>query len=452
MSACKDVPAEPIANEPIGHGACKNEVGEYMAETSHAQSQRLRQFGALGGANVLSLIVNLLTITLMTHLVSPNTLGAYRYAIAFMTAAAVICQFGIPYAASLRLTRLHAMESRRTIVAVSVLMLLISGAIGVFAMGVLALLRAQGADWAEPLIWAAPAIFTLTLQVAYINLLNGANAIGSLAIQVAAPPALILAGVVGVHQLIGGELSYPLLLTIYTCAYLVVHLATVSHFRSNIWGSLRQELRLILPITRTAGRRVYVGTLFAAATTSGLNVALGALLGMEKFSLFAIAYSMAVPVQMIPSTLGIVLFKQSATSDRLGRRTIRGTVFFTAFGLVAYIACILLLFPAIFPPQFQGARPYAVALAVGSACLGLGDFFNRFIGARGRADYLMYGAIIAGVVNIAATVALALRFGLSGAIWGMVMASTSYLLSMTIFYRRTVRAGFSHSPPGHPTK
>lgn len=394
--------------------------------------------GTLGGANGISLVVNLATITLLTHLVSPSTLGTYRYAIAFITGAAVVSQFGLPYAASLRLTRLAGEASRRTIMVVSLLMFTLSMAIGACTMAALLAIDARGANWAGPLILAAPAIFTLTMQVAYINLLNGANEIGSMAIQIAAPPALILLGVTTLHLLNKDPLTYNLLLAVYVFSYLVVHIGTALRFRISICGLVRSELARLIPIARSAGRRVYIGTLFATATTSGLNVVLGALLGMEKFSVFAISYSMAVPVQMIPATIGIVLFKQNATSKRLGARTIQTTMILTGIALLAYILSLMLIFPAVFPQEFQVARSYAIVLAFGSAFLGLGDFFNRFIGAKGRADYLMSGAIVAGLVNVFGTITLALRFGISGAAFGMVLASATYLVTMVIFYRKTV--------------
>jgi len=64
---------------------------------------------------------------------------------------------------------------------------------------------------------------------------------------------------------------------------------------------------------------------------------------------------------------------------------------------------------------------------------GLGDYFNRFLGAHGRGKELRNGAIAAGIMNVAGYIFLVKYFGIVGAASTKLFTGIIYC-SMMIFY------------------
>ena len=185
----------------------------------------------------------------------------------------------------------------------------------------------------------------------------------------------------------------------------------------------------------TLGRHIYLGSLFAVVSTNVLNLAVGRMIGMAEYGVFGLAQSMAVPMQTIPSVVGTVLFKDSASQPRLGRRSSLLTFLVTACALASYVVALHLVFPLIFPPEYVRATTLSSYLAVAYAMFGIGDYFNRFLGAHGRGREIKYGAITAGIANLGIAAILLPAIGVMGVVISMASAAFIYLVLMAVFYR-----------------
>jgi Na+-driven multidrug efflux pump len=79
-------------------------------------------------------------------------------------------------------------------------------------------------------------------------------------------------------------------------------------------------------------------------------------------------------------------------------------------------------------------------IAIGSAIHGMGDYFNRFLGAHGQGKQLRNGAFVVGAVNILGYFILIKFFGIDGAAITKLAAGLIYC-SMMIFYYFRFRKG-----------
>lgn len=397
-----------------------------------------KQFGLLGLANFASLGTNILLNIALTHTLSQTSFGSYRYAIAYLHIVAVIAQFGVPYSMSVVLARHPRAESNRLITTATLAMSVIAaiasliGLLGAWIVSQFALF--------DPILWLAAVLpLAVVLQTAYLNLLNGANAIGSLAIQTAGPPLLTLIGIVAAHAALGRELTAVESLLLFACAYIVTHSVTLTRFAARPHGYHSEHVREAREVLHHAGRFVYVGSVAATGMSHFLLLVVGTILPRVEYAVYALAYSMASPVQMLPAVLGAVLFRRNATSTRLSRRVIIAALLLTIAALIAYVVALVLLFPLVFPEEYAASARLASILAIAFALYGVGDFFNRFIGAHGRGKRLMLGAVLSGLTNLVVTSVLISTFGTMAAVAGVVSAGALYAALMGWGYRQTVK-------------
>lgn len=412
--------------------------------------KRITQYAGLVGANAASVAVNIATVLILTRVLSQSDFGSYRYAVTFFNAVAVVAQLGLPFAASVLLTRAESDdEERRIITATAVMMLMISAVISLGIAAFVTIASSRGADIAPPLLAAYPFVYTAILQVAYIEMLKGANRIADIAAQMLMPYLLIVV-VPATSLLLTRRLDFQTMVFVHVSAYTITHLVTLWRFRKGLVGWLTTLRRQLMKAVRSTGRQVYVGSVFAIGSTHVLGIMLGRSIGMEGFAVYALALAMSSPVQVVPAVMGTVMFRRNAQADKLDVLSTRLTLVFTAGTLISYLILIELLFPVVFPPQYLAASKYAILFAFSFALYGIGDYFNRFIGAHGHGRYIQISAITAGLVNVCAALTLVHQFEIGGMVIASWLASVSYVALMVYFYKVVVAINVgTRSPEGN---
>ncbi|MGN6600256.1 MAG: lipopolysaccharide biosynthesis protein [Actinomycetes bacterium] len=403
------------------------------------------QFASLTAANFMAMLVNFATAIILTHIMTKQDFGSYRYALTFLATVAVIAQLGIPYGASVYLTRLHDDAATRAVTTLTVLTM-----VGVSALASLLLVAgavaagAAGITVDRAMILAIPIVYATILQVAYIEMLKGANKIASIAMQTALPALGVLVLSMAAYVVTGRDVSFSALLLLYAISYSATHVGMLWRYRARSREDMRRHVTALRGYVRDVGRHVYLGSVFAVASSNALNLVLGRLVGMGQYGVFGLAQSMAIPMQTIPSVVGTVLFKDSATQPRLSRRSSALTFAVTGLAVACYVVALHVVFPVLFPPEYVKAAGLSSYLAVAYAMFGLGDYFNRFLGAHGRGREIKYGAIVVGLTNVGVAAALLPALGVMAVVISLTAASAVYLLLMVLFYRRLT------SGPAHP--
>ena len=82
---------------------------------------------------------------------------------------------------------------------------------------------------------------------------------------------------------------------------------------------------------------------------------------------------------------------------------------------------------------------YALFLACASTAHGLGDVFNRFVGAHGFGKYLRNGAFISGVVALVGYTLGVWLWGINGAIATRIAFALTYMGLMVYYYNKVRR-------------
>lgn len=74
-------------------------------------------------------------------------------------------------------------------------------------------------------------------------------------------------------------------------------------------------------------------------------------------------------------------------------------------------------------------------LAIATSINGLGDLFNRFLGAHGQGKPIRNGAFACGIITVLGNVLFVYIWGINGAIVTRVLSATIYFLFMSMSYR-----------------
>jgi O-antigen/teichoic acid export membrane protein len=401
------------------------------------RSKQSRQYVVLLAANLLTVAVNFGTVLLLTRIMSQADFGYYRYALTFLAVVGVTAQFGIPYSTSVLLTRTHVDRSARQLITVATFAMLAVALAAVVALGLgLTALTGLGVKVNPALAIALPLVYVAILQLAYIEMLKGANKIAAISFQTIVPPAGLLVVAVVLWATHAEQVPFAVMLATYAATYTVVHLVTWWRYREPWRRALHETGPQLRQTVKSTGRHVYVGSLVAVMSGNLLNLILGHVIGMRDYALYGVALSMAVPMQMVPSIMGTVLFKQNASVGRLSARSTAATFAITGLGLAAYLLALRFAFPVVFPPEYARASGITMYLAAVYAVFGLGDFFNRFIGAHGFGTYIKRGAVIAGASNVTVSLSLMVPLGITGVIAGSATSATLYFAAMVFYYRR----------------
>lgn len=204
--------------------------------------------------------------------------------------------------------------------------------------------------------------------------------------------------------------------------------------------NLRNSLSLIRNENKAYGRQVYYGSLANITVPYIAGVSLGLMSDNNaEVAFYTLALTISSPLAMAPSVIGTTYFKQFATQFKISSRVVKGTLLVSAISLVCYCIVIFPLVSILYDSSYQIVAVLGCVLALGSTFQGIGDVFNRFLGAHARGKELRNGAWLSGFVSLIGYTLGIWLFGIWGAVATRVLSSFAYLAAMVVYYNIFVR-------------
>lgn len=399
-----------------------------------------KQFFTLLIASGMNIFLNLLLTLILTNILTVDDYGLYRYVFNLYNILAVILQLGISHSTSIALTRTDDEEKTKAIITfASLLMFSISIISSIVVIIVFSILLYVGVISNYLIVFSIIFAYTVVMHTAYLEILKGANAINSLAFQTVGPNLfmLVLTGIAWYFA--RDSISFLIVLGCHVLAYTFVAATELKAFWQNIKGQVHELRKEIEIIWKQSGFNIYIGSIFGVASTYIINSISGLIISLGEYGVYSLGLSLATPMQIIPSTMGNILYKESAKSAKLPKSNIVLTILISIFALLTYSAVLLFVLPKIFPAAYSNSFGLGVYLSVASSLYGLGDYFNRYIAAKGRGDYLRNASTISGIVNVIASVILMMLFGVIGLVLGRILGGFSYMISLIFGYSLLVK-------------
>ena len=288
------------------------------------------------------------------------------------------------------------------------------------------------------LFYVAIPVCGSVLMLNYMNTsAQGDNSIYSIAAARLLPSTfyLVIAYLIYRHF---GATSWLMLLLQNGIAMIV--LSAIIWYNKPSFKNLRQTFKALREENKTYGLQVYYGSLanvtvqYIAGITLGMFATNNANVGF-----YSLALTVTGPLAMLPSIIGTTYFKSFAHENRISRKVMTTTFLMSVISLVGFIILIYPIVGILYDERYSDVALYACILSIGFTFQGLGDMFNRFLGAHGKGVYLRNGAFISGGIALLGYTVGVYYFGIWGAIVTKISASLAYFISMVVYYICFVR-------------
>ena len=273
-------------------------------------------------------------------------------------------------------------------------------------------------------------------SVLLLNYMNtsaqGDNSIYSIAAARLLPSFIYLVLAFFVYKQFGAS-SWLMLILQNGIAMLV--LSAIIWYNKPSFKNLKQTFKALQKENKSYGLQVYYGSLtnvsvqYIAGITLGLFATNNANVGF-----YSLALTVTGPLATLPSIIGTTYFKRFAHENSINRKIL---VLTFAMSLISLICFVGLIYPVVgffYDDRYSDVALFACVLSVGFTFHGLGDVFNRFLGAHGQGKPLRNGAFISGIIALLGFTIGVYCFGIWGAIITKILASLAYFASMLVFY------------------
>lgn len=203
------------------------------------------------------------------------------------------------------------------------------------------------------------------------------------------------------------------------------------------FANYKERLKEIWLFNKSYGFNVYIGTLFnvAMASLSGMLISY---FGVNNAGVgyFALAMTISEPLNFIPNVIATTHYKEFSLKKRIEKRLTMVTV---GVSVSALLLCWILVGPFInifYGKEFHPVIYLTIIGSLGIIANGMGDYYNRFLGAHGQGKALRNSAIVVGIVIFICNFTLIPLFGEKGAAYTRILSGVTYLASMYWFYKR----------------
>ena len=274
-----------------------------------------------------------------------------------------------------------------------------------------------------------------TLLLNYINTSSqGDNSIPTIAAARLFPQLVYLIVAFFIYKYCGATSERMLLLQngLYT-----VILAILIFKNSPKFSRLKESFKKLNAENKRYGLQVYWGSLANVSVQYIAGVSLG-IFGADntEVGFYTLALTVTSPLMMLPNVIGTTYFKQFAHQELIPRKVLWGTYLMSVITLIAFCILIYPVVDILYNTSYVDVAFYASVMAIGFTLHGLGDVYNRFLGAHGLGAYLRNAAFVSGGVALVGYTVGIYYGGIMAAIVTRILSSSIYFLMMFLYYRK----------------
>lgn len=403
-------------------------------------SKQQSQVILLYATTALGVLMGVLSSVINTRALEPDLYGNVRYVqniIAFVSSLLLVGFF----VSGSRLLALSKSEeySRRIRGIMCVILAITIGIVMLTMVGMYIYTKIKNEDMGMLSLYliSIPLCGTV-LMLNYVNTTaQGDNHIGRISIARLLPTTLYVLIAYFIYKQFGA--TPELMLFLYNGIATVVLLAVIWSTKPS-FKNLKESFAVLKAENKKYGFNVYLGSLAGVSTSYVAGITLGAFCDNNaNVGFFTLAGTMASPLAMLPAIIGTTYFKRFASEDKINRKVLVTSLGLTAVSCVVFILLIKYIVMFLYNESYFCVSGYASWLVFGTCMYGLGDMFNRFLGAHGLGKQIRNAAFATGGVLLVGSIVLVYYFQITGAIITKILSAFVYLFFMCIYYVRFVR-------------
>lgn len=398
-------------------------------------NKRRKQILILYGSTIIGVFLGVISSVINTRFLPPDEFGDVRYVqnlIGFISSLLLLGYF----TSGSRLLALsksneYSRKIRGAVIFVMVVTMLILS-LSMFLFYIYSLMN--GIDNLSPLYLVSIFIGGNVILLNYINTTSqGDNHIGRIAIARLLPTFCYIVTAVVLYNLFPAT---PLLMLSLYNGIAVLILSVIIYSTKPDFKDLKDSLKTLNEENKRYGLQVYIGSLAGVSTSYIAGITLGSFCSSNaSVGFYTLALTIATPLSMLPATIGTTYFKQFANQKQIEKKIIYASILMTLMTLVVFILSIDLIIQILYDEKYSSVGTYASFLAIATSMHGLGDMFNRFLGAHGQGKQIRNGAFACGIITTIGSIILVYYWQISGAIITKILGSMTYMIMMVYYYK-----------------
>lgn len=274
-----------------------------------------------------------------------------------------------------------------------------------------------------------------TLLLNYVNTSSqGDNSIGLIALARLLPSVLYLCAIYVIFNIFGASSMLALLLNTGITFVVLFILVLLNH---PSFKNIQYNLKKLNEENKKYGFHVYLGSISNVSVQYLAGICLGLFaVDNSNVGFYSLALTATTPLMMLPNVIGTTYFKKFAVQSCIDKKILISTFLMSFFTLVFFIIFIHPVVDFLFTDDYGRVALYASFLALAATAHGLGDVFNRFIGAHGYGKWLRNGAFISGFVALLGYTGGVYFWGINGAIATRISFAFTYCIAMMFYYKK----------------
>lgn len=389
-------------------------------------------------SNILVMALGFAINILATNVMNPNDFGFYRAFITAIMMFAGFSNFGFHYTYS-RLFALSNDQNQKKKMGASAIVIYV-------LLSVLLIIGTHAFAYFSKYFWGIifPEYVTLSSIFVFVFLfsyylqqkLQGESKINRYSL-LSLVPQLILALFFAALFFSGEQATYPLVIAFFLFSKIIVIgfllLEDGVDFK-NCFNNIND----VVKSNSSYGLQLYIGSLFSVAAAHALSLLIAGVSGLDEYAFFTLGISLASPVLFIPSTMGIVKFGKNVKSANLPKKEIAITIGVTVAAAGFYFLILNFFINKIISKNYFKAIPYANIFIIYYSFMGLGDYFNKYITAKGEGISIRNNSIITGITLLLFALLLIPKYSINGLIISKIISSIIYLFLMLKAYLKII--------------
>lgn len=394
-----------------------------------------KQVTVLYASSMVGILVGVLVSILNTRNLPPSEYGDVRYVNNLISFFSGLLLFGYFISGSRLLALAKTKQETREIKGVLVTILGITNIILMIIVFICGLSHhfALHKDFYYMFYLTLPFCGGVSLLLNYVNTSSqGDNSIYTIACARLLPSLtyLIIASVI--FDNFGATRERMLL--IHNGIFFLV-LGIIIFLNKPSFKNLKTTFKKLHEENKKYGLQVYYGSLANVSVAYIAGITLG-LLNKDNTNVgfYTLALSISGPLHMLPQAIGTTFFKKFATQEAIPSKVIHYSLL---LAVITYFGYIIIIYPVVgilYDKSYGIVALYASFLAIGSTLQGLGDIFNRFLGAHGQGVSIRNTAFISGGIQLIGFTLGVYLWNINGAIITRILSSLLYFTIMVIYY------------------
>ena len=394
-----------------------------------------KQVSVLYASSMIGIVVGVLVSILNTRNLAPAEYGDVRYVNNIISFFSGLLLFGYFISGSRLLALSKSEQETREIKGLLITILGITNLILMVIVAICGLVHHfyLAKEFYYLFYLTLPVCGGVALLLNYVNTsAQGDNSIYTIACARLLPSLAYLAIASLIYFQFGATRERMLLLN--NGIHFIV-LAIIIYLNKPSFKNLKITFKKLHEENKKYGLQVYYGSLANVSVAYVAGMTLG-LLNKDNANVgfYTLALTISVPLHTLPQVIGTTYFKQFAVQERIPNKVLKFSFLLAAISLVAYIIFIYPIVGFLYDESYSIVAFYASLLAIASTLNGLGDIFNRFLGAHGQGKSLRNTAFISeGIQLIGFTLGIYL-WNINGAIATRILGFTAYFAILLTYY------------------